>query len=74
MGVSPPLPVPVTSTPLPRLLPVLPTFNAQALANTAWAYATLGVHHRPLLRAIADRALDPTRGRNRHRGRLSLDQ
>jgi len=31
-------------------------FSEQSLANLSWAYAMLGIHDRPLLKAIASAA------------------
>ena len=39
---------------------VLRTFNAQGLANVAWAYSALDVHDDALRAALAARAMDPT--------------
>ena len=35
----------------------LSTFNAQAVANTAWAYARLGIKNEAFMAALAGRAL-----------------
>ncbi|CEO97857.1 hypothetical protein PBRA_005971 [Plasmodiophora brassicae] len=47
-----------------RALEIMPDFNPQCVANTAWAFATLSIQNRPLFNALGSRALEIISGFN----------
>ncbi|XXQ35296.1 RAP domain-containing protein [Plasmodiophora brassicae] len=47
-----------------RALEIMPDFNPQCVANTAWAFATLSIQNRALFNALGRRALEIISGFN----------